>query len=185
MRFLVALLSVVTSAPVFAADSIAYVALDFGQADAEDRCYNVPTRISCKKTSTASRIAGGFQLTPTWGAEFSSANYNKTSIGVPGRNLDWEASGMQLSGTGTFPMDNLVSIFGKLGVARTKLKLSVSCCGENMATSTKLAFGFGVRYELSRRIAMRAQYDNLGKIGDNSTGMSRISLLSAGAVFKF
>jgi hypothetical protein len=37
---------------------------------------------------------------------------------------DWQLSGLQVSGTGTFPLGDAFSLIGKLGIARTDLKLS-------------------------------------------------------------
>ncbi|MDH4234534.1 MAG: porin family protein [Gallionella sp.] len=164
-----------------------YGALDFGQTKVKDACTDLPAGITgCKDTATLARIAGGYQFAPMWGAEISYGDYGKESAGtLLGVSVDWEARGWQISGTGTFPLGNAFSVIGKLGAARTELKLSGGGTSES-ATSTKLAFGIGAQYDFTRNFGLRAQYEDLGKVGDdNTTGTSKITLLSAGLVYKF
>ena len=126
-----------------------------------------------------------------WGAEISYGDYGSASAGsFMGTPLgDWEASGFQISGTGTFPLGAGFDVIGKIGFARTKIEFMYSPAiggGSDTATSTKLAVGVGAQYNVSQNLAIRAQYEDLGKVGDvNTTGESKVTLLSVGAVFRF
>lgn len=187
--------------PAFATDNGFYGALDVGQTKAGDACSTsgLPagtTVTGCKDTATLYRIAGGYQFAPMWGTEISYGDYGKATLGTvnnfPGVGTftgDWKLSGLQVSGTGTFPLGNAFSLIGKLGIARTDLKLTGTGGGASVslsATSTKLAYGIGAQYDFTKSIAVRAQYEGLGTVGDtNTTGTAKVSLLSAGIVFKF
>jgi len=164
-----------------------YGALDFGQAKAKDACTGLPAGTTgCKDTATLYRIAGGYQFDPMWGAEVSYAAYGKESAGTLGPlSADWQLSGFQVSGIGTFPLGNDFALIGKLGIARTEIKLTGG--GTSLsATSTKLAYGIGAQYDFTKNVAVRAQYEDLGTVGDdNTTGTSKVTLFSAGVVFKF
>lgn len=172
-----------------------YGALDIGQTKAQDACSTTglpagSTVAGCKDTATMYRIAGGYQFAPMWGAEVSYGSYGKASMGVATVPFlgtiaagDWQLSGLQVSGTGTFPLGNAFSLIGKLGIARTDIKLTAASVS---ATSTKLAYGIGAQYDFTKTVAVRAQYENLGTVGDvNTTGTAKVSLLSAGVVLKF
>ena len=166
-----------------------YGALDFGQAKGKDTCTGAAEIgvVGCKDTSSAYRIGGGYQYTPMWGAEISYGDYGSASLGsFMGIPLgDWETSGFQISGIGTFPLGAGFDLIGKLGIARTKLDLK-TFIGTYTDTSTKLAAGIGAQYNVSNSVAIRAQYEDLGKVGDDATtGKSKITLLTAGVVFKF
>jgi OOP family OmpA-OmpF porin len=164
-----------------------YGALDLGQAKAKDACTGLPAGVTgCKDTATLYRIAGGYQFVPMWGAEVSYAAYGKESAGTLGAlSEDWQLSSFQVSGTGTFPLGNAFSLIGKLGIARTEIKLSGGVANVN-ATRTILAYGIGAQYDFTKSVAVRAQYEGLGTVGDaNTTGTTKVTLLSAGVVLKF
>lgn len=192
----VALLSAF-AAPAFAADSAFYGAFDIGQSDAKDACNGIPAGVSCKKTDTAFRLAGGYQFTPRWGAEISYADLGKVRasglvLGVP-VTAEAKSNSVQLAATGTFPISGGFSIIGKLGIARTEVKESATAALGGLvasatakATSTKAAYGIGAQYDFTKNVSVRAQYEDLGKVGDaNTTGTSKVTLVSAGLVFKF
>ncbi|MGA8864244.1 MAG: outer membrane beta-barrel protein [Gallionella sp.] len=172
-----------------------YAALDAGQSKAKDACTGVPGGwTGCSDTGTMVRIAGGYQFTPMWGAEISYADLGSASLGsgiissiaVSG---NYKASSVQLSGTGTFPVTDAFSIIAKLGIASTDLTVTASGGGvsvDQSATTTKAAFGIGAQYDFTKNISVRAQYEDLGDVGDsNTTGTSNVTLLSAGLVYKF
>lgn len=157
-----------------------YGAFDLGQTNVSDTC-NGGFAGSCNNTSTALRVGGGYQFVPMWSAEVSYGNYGKASTG--GAAGDWETSGLQASGIGTFPVWEDLSVIGKVGIARTDFKLTAS---SRSSTTTSLAVGVGAQYAFSKDIAFRAQYENLGTVGDaNTTGTTKLTLLSAGVIFRF
>jgi OOP family OmpA-OmpF porin len=154
-----------------------YAALDAGQTNAKDTC---TTGVAgCNDTATAIRAAGGFQFTQMWGMEVSYATYGKANLG--GSHGDWKTSGVQASGIGTFPVAESCSVLGKVGVARLERQVNGAS-----STKTNLAYGIGAQYDFTKNIAFRAQYEQLGKIGDaNTTGETKVSLLSVGALYRF
>ena len=183
--FVIALILSATVSPAMAEGF--YAALDLGQAKARDACSGLPPGVTgCKDTAPLFRIAGGYQFAPMWGAEVSYAGYGKESAGTLGPfSLDWQFSGIQVSGIGTFTLGNDFSLIGKLGIARTKIELSSGGFSES-ATSTNLAYGIGAQYDFTESVAVRAQYEDLGTVGDaNTTSTTKATLLSAGVVLKF
>lgn len=157
-----------------------YGAVDLAQTNEGDAC-NSGFVGSCNGTSTALRVGGGYQFVPMWSAEVSYADYGNANTG--GTAGEWQASGLEASGIGTFPVWKDISVIGKVGLARTDLKLTNT---SRSSTTTNLAFGVGVQYEFSKAIAFRAQYENLGTVGDaNMTGTTQLTLLSAGVLFRF
>ena len=162
-----------------------YGAVDFGQTRAKGACDAVGTGFAgCEDTATAYRIASGYQFTPMWGMEISYGNYGKASLGTnSGAALgDWKMSGIQISATGAFPLGDALALTAKVGGARTDLELTAVPLA---ASSTKVAFGFGVRYVCSKSVALRAQYESLGVVGDANTGTARVGFLSVGTMFTF
>ena len=157
-----------------------YGAFDVGQTSVRDTC-NGGLAGACSDTSTALRLGGGYQFVPMWAAEVSYGTYGKASTGTAAG--DWQTSGLQASGVGTFPVWEAISVIGKVGLARTDFKLTTA---SRSSTTTNLAIGVGAQYAFSKVIDFRAQYENLGTIGDaNTTGTTKLILLSAGVLFRF
>lgn len=157
-----------------------YGAFDAGQTNVGDTCNGGLTG-ACNDSSTALRIGGGYQFVPMWGAEISYGTYgNASKSGIAG---DWKSSGWQASGIGTFPVWENISVIGKIGLARTDYKLTAS---SQSSTTTNLAFGIGAQYRLGEQISLRAQYEDMGTVGDaNTTGTTKLTLISAGVIFRF
>lgn len=154
-----------------------YAALDVGQTNAKDTCSAGTS--GCEDTATAMRAAGGYQFTPMWGMEVSYATYGKANLG--GTNGDWKTNGVQASGIGTFPVSAVISLLGKVGVARIEHQIDGTT-----STKTNLAYGIGAQYDFTKGIAFRAQYERLGNIGDSNTAVqAKASLLSVGALYRF
>lgn len=171
-----------------------YGALDAGQTTAKDACNGLPAGWSCKDTATAVRAGLGYQVNPSVGVELSYGDYGaaKASAIVAGLPVEAKAAltGWQLSAIGSLPINESFALTGKLGAAFTKVETSGRIAGIVLAlgsaNTTTLAYGIGVRYNITKSIALRAQYEDLGKVGDAATtGQSKVSLLTVGATFGF
>ena len=179
-----------------------YAVVDVGQTTAKDVCVGMPAGFSCNEKATAFKFSGGYQLTPNLGVEVgygilgsSKISGTDTSSGFPITiNADAKLTTLQVAAIGTFPLSDSFSLIGKLGVASSTVKLNGTGSGlgvtvaipETSATSTKLAYGIGAQFDLSKNLGIRTQYENLGEVGDvNTTGTAKVSLISAGLVLKF
>jgi OOP family OmpA-OmpF porin len=192
----VLLLGVISSSAIAEGNKF-YGAVDLGKSTAKNRCdgFSAASGWSCAESATAIRIAGGYQITPTWGVEASYGNYGTLkdtySSSITTINTEVKLNGFAIHATGTLPVNNAFSLFGKLGIARTTAKGSSTSSNpaysvlSNEVTSTKASFGVGAQYEISDKVALRAQYDDFGSVGDSNSGTMKITLLSAGLVYKF
>lgn len=176
-----------------AADSGFYAALDAGQSKARDACAGMPAGISCSNTGTAIRIGGGYQLNDNFGVEISYGDYgdykvNGVVLGVP-VSVTANGSGFQAAVVGALPVGESFALTGKLGVANIKVKTSATAGGfgaNASATNTTGAFGIGLRYRINNSMALRAQYEDLGNVGDAATiGKSKLTLLTVGVTIGF
>ncbi|HEY5993641.1 MAG TPA: outer membrane beta-barrel protein [Gallionellaceae bacterium] len=188
-----ALVSAVMATPAMASEP--YVALDIGQTTAKDACGTAglpagTTIAGCKDSSAGLRVSLGSEFAPGFSGEVSYAAYGSASLGVatiPGVGTvaggDWKLSGFQLAGIGALPVNDAFAVIGKVGLASTKISLSV---GGLSATSTNLMFGIGAQFRINSDVSVRAQYENLGTVGDAATtGTAKVSVIGAGVVYKF
>jgi hypothetical protein len=163
------------------AQEFLYGAIDIGQSKASDVCTGAS---GCTDTGAVFRATGGYQFVPMMGAEVSYGYYGKQSLGSLGATSlgDWKASGYQVSGVFTFPLGEGFSLNAKLGIAATTLQNTASSVSAN---NTNLALGLGARYDFNRDSGVRMQYENLGTVGDTTTGKTKISMVTFGIVHKF
>jgi opacity protein-like surface antigen len=184
-----------TSPALADSSSFPYVAIDIGQTKAKDACSTAglpagSTVSGCKDSAGTLRVALGTEFASQFSGEISYASYGSASMGtlsVPGfaplAGGNWKLSGFQLAGIGAFPLTDVVALTGKIGLASTKITLDIASMS---ATSTNLMFGVGLQFKVNRDVAIRAQYENLGTVGDaNTTGTAKVSLMSVGMVYKF
>ena len=155
-----------------------YVALDHGISKASGVC----TAGGCNENASIFRISAGYLFSPRWALELSYGDYGKASSSA---STNWEARGIQLSGTGSYPLYEGVSLLGKLGIAHTQFE-SYGMAGTPAADDTRIAYGIGGTFDYSPSANIRLQYESLGKVGNASTtGTARITLLSLGIALRF
>ncbi len=91
---------------------------------------------------------------------------------------------------GTIPLANNLSIYAKAGIARWDVDASGSIAGVGAAavsdTATDFTFGVGLKYDFTKNIAARLEYQRYNNLGNNNTtGQSDVDRFSLGVVFKF
>jgi OOP family OmpA-OmpF porin len=172
-----------------------YGGIDVGQSTVKDICTGLSAGAICSDTATAVRASFGFQVNPSLGLEASYGDYgtinaNEVYLGTP-ISYSGSASGFQFSAVGSLPVSESFALTGKLGIALTEGKESASAPSIRYAVSTSasnttVAYGVGMRYNINKTVAVRAQYEDLGDIKVSSTGTgSKLTILSFGATFSF
>lgn len=168
-----------------------YVGIDGGDSYAPSSCDGLPGGISCGTNATAVRGRVGFQINPIWAAEvsytdFGSFNANGVYQGTP-FNSQARAYAFEVAGVGTLPINPSFGLTGRLGIANTDLNEGgYGSFGSVSSTTTTLAAGVGLKYNLSRQAALHLNYDYYGNVGDSATtGTSSLSALTVGLTFLF
>lgn len=108
-------------------------------------------------SETSWKAYGGYQFTPTWGAE---VGYNDL-----GRYNGANIESWTLAGTGKLPLGERWSLLGKLGAAANRPEFA------GAANRTDLLFGVGVGYSLNKNLGLRLEYEDFGslsKVGNPS-----------------
>lgn len=110
-------------------------------------------------TATSFKITGGYQINRNFGVELSYADLGDVDVptlpGFPAANVG--ATAFELVAVGKFPVANQFSIYGLAGFAR--IESEASMFGVSVSdTSMELTYGFGVQYDFSRQVGLRAQW---------------------------
>jgi OmpA-OmpF porin, OOP family len=166
------------SAPAFSQsqDQGLYAGVNVGKSKFKDIC-GVPGVTGCDETDTALSIFGGYQFSRNFGAEIAYVELGKAHFVSPGGNSTVESTGFEFSGIGTFPINEKLSLYGKLGFflwdADLKGPTAVSDDG------TDLTFGFGARWNFTKSLAGQVQWQRYD-VSD-----ADVDVIGVGVLFRF
>jgi OmpA-OmpF porin, OOP family len=150
----------------------------------------------------AYKFFAGYQFTPNFGLEGGYTDLGKFSYnysGTTGASSNYKTHAWSLAATGTAPLGQGLSLFGKLGLALTQASDSISdpggilagapnpaLLGNSSYNRTAVMWGAGMEYAFNSRYALRAEYEDYGRVGDaSSTGSAKDGLWSMGLKVNF
>lgn len=148
----------------------AYVGAGVASADHEfDRAG--ATNVDTAGYKASGKIFGGYDFNQTWGVEAGYTDFRKSDVNysIGGANVRGETKGHStyLAAKATLPVNEQVSLYGKLGVARNKSELNTINAVENISRSKTEAYGaVGAQYNLNQDVALIAEYERYGKSKD-------------------
>lgn len=168
-------------------ESGAYLGLSVGQTKAKDGCSGLAgTGISCDDKDTAFKLFGGYQFSRYIAAEAGYTDLGKVKASAPGLSADIKSNAWELVAVGSYPIGTSgFAPYGKLGFYRGEVKLSSNVGVSDKHTNTDLTFGVGVRYDIMRNFAVRAEWQRYGDVGGGNVGKSDFDVFSVGALYKF
>ena len=143
-----------------------------------------------KEHKTAASLAYGQSLDQNFGYEIGYVNFGKLSgtADAPGGgggsvSGSMRSQALYLSGVGTLPVSESLSLFGKLGVAAVYSKATGSFSSSNSSGSgseseskAKLMAGVGVSYRFTKDVAATFEYQYFGKTFDNEVRLTAWTL---------
>jgi OOP family OmpA-OmpF porin len=167
------------SALAQAQESAWYLGASVGQGKATGSCSDLPT-VSCDKTDSTWKLFGGYQFNRYIAAEGAYSDLGKRKTSGPGLSVEVKATAWELVGVGAYPIGSSgFAPYGKLGVYRTKAKVSANVPTTGDDTHDDVTVGLGLRYDATKNISVRAEWQRY-----NGSG-SDLDVLSIGALWKF
>jgi opacity protein-like surface antigen len=118
------------------------------------------------------KIFGGLELDKTWGIEAGYTDFRSTdyTVGTGALAPRWNTKGhaIYVAGKGNMALNDQLSLFGKLGLAsvKTEAKLygsGVPVISSTSDTQTGAYAAIGAQYNLSKQVALTAEYERYGK----------------------
>ena len=160
-----------------AADTGWYIGGHFGQSDVKE----------LDETDTSWKILGGYQINRNFAVELGYVDLGSVTISGPGGTATFESNAFELVGVGSFPLANAFSLYGKFGFYRadSDLNFNIPALGGRGAASEKntdITFGVGARYDLSRNVGLRAEWQRYSDVGDGATD---VDVMSIGVIYRF
>lgn len=167
------------SAPALSQEAGWYAGLGIGQSEFKEGCGIAA--LGCDDKDTAYSVFGGYQFNANLGAELGYTDLGEATAG--GASVG--AKGFELTGVGTLPINQQFAVYGKLGFYRWDVDASAP--GASFSeTGTDPTFGVGVKYDLTRNFALRAQWQRYQDLGNSATtGTSDADVIGINGVLKF
>ena len=164
----------------------AYVGAGVASVDHKD---NIPgaTNVDSAGWKAGGKLFGGVELNQTFGVEVGHTDFRKsrTNFTAGGANGSFETRGRgtYVAGTATMPINEQAAVYGTLGGAHTKTKISSDALGLSGSESDNGVYaGVGVQYALNQQVSLLAEYERYGKKKDFGP---KPDVLTIGAKYSF
>ena len=163
-----------------------YLGGNIGQSKVKDGCSGLGgTGISCDDKDTAFKILGGYNINRNFAAELGYTDFGKAKASGLGLTDEFKATAWELSAVGSYPVANQFSVFGRLGLYFADAKENTNFAGNFKHTNNDLTYGFGVRYDFSRELGVRGEWQRYSKVGGGDLDKSDVDVISVGVVWNF
>jgi OOP family OmpA-OmpF porin len=195
-RVVLATVAALVATPVFAQETGFYAGGALGQAKAKDACSDITGSGfvgGCDDKDTAWKIFGGYQFHRNFAAELGYVDLGEftasgTFLGAPASG-SVEAKGVELTALGIIPFTQQFSAYAKAGAFRwdvdTRAAVGAAAAGGG-DKGTDFTYGVGLKYDFTRNIAARVEFQRYNNVGETSTtGQSDVNLWTAGVMFRF
>ena len=191
MRYVIGIIvALALAAPAVAQDQGIYAGGSIGQMTAKDACdgFNGVPGVTCEDSDTAWRALIGYQFNRNFAAEVGYVNFGQVEARGPGGTATIEATAFEVVAIGMLPVADRFSIYGKAGIYRGETDANVNTFALVTSVSesnTDLTFGVGARFDFTRNIAGRVEWQRYTDVGGGDIGEADIDMISVGAIFKF
>jgi len=186
-KILLGLMLVLMSAAVAAQDRGFYIGAHVGQAKAKEFCDGIGgTGIQCEDKDNIWKILGGYQFSRNFAAEIAYSAPAEVTASLGAARIGVETTIWELVGVGMLPVVDRFSVYGKLGLYRAETEDSNNFGAPTSSeTNNDLTFGFGARYDITPRFAVRGEWQRYNDVGGGDIGESHVDVISIGGLFRF
>jgi len=108
--------------------------------------------------NTSYKLFLGIQIIPIVGIELAYNNF--------GNFRGKDADAYSLAAVGTLPLGDTWDIFGKIGTTENHTKFGATTNNRALLT------GFGLGFKAASGVSLRIEYENFGRLMDESSGIS-------------
>ena len=181
-QLVLTLIAAAIAAPAFAGN--AYIGGSVGRAEQKLSAGGV----SLSDNDTATKIVGGYQVTPVVGVEAGYAILGESKIVGGGYAAGAEPESFYVAVTGTMPLTPVINGFVKVGAAHTRTDVFASDRDffySDKAKNTSVLAGIGASYAINKQLSLVVEYEHFGKVVSEDGVSLKADLLSAGVRFQF
>lgn len=186
---IVLVLGLAAAAPAAAQDSGIYLGASLGTGESKNTCRGIAG--ACDDNDTAYKLFGGYQMNRNLAWELAYGylgDVTASGSDALGNPINFEVTNKALdfSGIVTLPVNDRFAVFGRLGIYRSQVELRGNLGAlQGGDHNTSFTWGLGLRFDLWRAIAVRAEWQHYPNIGGDNAGVDDMDLLTLGLVMRF
>jgi OOP family OmpA-OmpF porin len=175
-------------APAAAQDAGAYLGASLGTGESANACEGIVG--TCDDKDTGYRLFGGYEMNRNLAWEIGYAYLGDVvvngtdSLGAP-VNFEATKKALDFSGIVTLPLSDRFGVFGRLGIYRSQAERRGTGVATGGSHNTSFTWGLGLRFDLARAIAVRAEWQHYPDIGGDAAGKDDVNLMTLGLVMRF
>jgi len=148
--------------------------------------------VSCDDTSVAGKAFGGYQLDETFAIEAGYTYLGKFKASPPGGSDEAKVQALEASVVATWLFGVRTAVFGRFGAYYASVRETTSFAGSSSNNNVDLTFGAGVRYDLTPKLAVRAEWQRYLDVGGPNVALgsglgdlSSIDVYGVGFFYRF
>jgi hypothetical protein len=169
-------LSAPAAAQEGAAPSHLYVGANGGQA----HWRMCPTAATCDDLNGTLSVFAGYRINPIFSAEVAFRNYGEAKTS----NATIKGKGWEVVGVAEWPVVGDLSVYGKLGLFQATIKGDGALLG-NKETTVGPTYGLGLQLDVSKAVALRAEWQAYPNVGGTTLPKGDIDALTVGVLWRF
>jgi OOP family OmpA-OmpF porin len=172
-----------------------------GQTDASLLANGITSSTVVSSHDTAWKLFAGYRFNENFAAEGGYTRIGRFAgtsvISAPAAATapgTWDANALSAAIVGIAPIAKQFSAFGKLGLAYSRLSVSVAAPGAGGTTvlvnpnnaRLQALVGAGLTYDVTKQFSVRTEWERFNNVGDGSTtGQTAIDVFSLSGQFRF
>ncbi|HEX7043747.1 MAG TPA: outer membrane beta-barrel protein [Burkholderiales bacterium] len=174
------LLGASLAAPGLAWAQQGFVGLGVGSSSLVDENDAMPGA-NVDDSDTGWKVFGGYSFNELLAVEVGYVDFGEFSAATG----SWEATGINVSALGTWPLGSEFSLLGKVGANRWDAERRLGATSGD-DTGTDILYGVGLQYDFTDQIGGRFEWERFANVGEPGvTGESDLDLLSVSVAYKF
>jgi len=183
-----------TTKPPMADERGFYVGGGYARSDFADSCRNAIAGFqgTCDENDSSYKLFAGYDFNRMFSAEIGYVDLGKAvlngAVGATAASGTVEAKVYEMTGLLKLPITPQFSGFARLGFYRGDVdsRANIGAVGTSSSDSnTDLTFGAGLRFFVTRNIAVQGEWQRYNDVGSGAAGNANIDTLGVSVLFKF
>lgn len=165
-------------------DTNLYIGGSIGQSKFQTACDTTLVG-ACDNKDTGYRAFVGWQFHPNFALEGGYFHMGEASGVGPAGVGSFKVRGWDLVGVAMFPVWQQLSLYGKAGMARSRVNLNTNAGFSQSDNTWDFTYGLGGEWGFTRNLAARLEWQRYADVGSGNTTKDDVDYFNAALLYRF